>query len=47
MNNFFFLFVYMYILPRDQLKSKLSSIVDFTFKGAVITFIRLANNGAA
>ena len=30
-------------LPHDKLKFKLSSIVDFTFKGEDKTFIRLSN----
>ena len=34
-------------LPYDNLKSKLSSIVDFDFKGGDKTFNRLCNNGAA
>ena len=32
-------------LPRDKLKSKHSSIVDFAFKGGDKTFIRLSDNG--
>ena len=34
-------------LPHDKLKSKLSSIVDFSFKGGGKTLNRLSNNGAA
>ena len=34
-------------LPHDKLKSKLSSIVDFTFEGGDKNFIGLSNNGAA
>ena len=34
-------------LPRHLLKSKLSSIADFAFKGGDKTFIRLSNNVAA
>ena len=33
-------------LPHDKLKSKLSSIADFAFKGEDKTFIRLSNIGA-
>ena len=34
-------------LPHDKLKSKLSDIVDFLFKGGDKTLIRLSNNGTA
>ena len=34
-------------LPHDKLKSELSSIADFAFKGGDKTLIRLSNNGAA
>ena len=34
-------------LTHYKLKSKLSSIVDFVFKGGVKTFIRLSKSGAA
>ena len=36
-----------YNLPHDKLKSKLSPIVDFDFKGGDKTFIRSSNSGAA
>ena len=34
-------------LPHDKLKSKISSIVDYAFKGRDKTFFKLFNNGAA
>ena len=34
-------------LPHDKLKSKLSYIVDFLFKGGDKILIRLSNNGSA
>ena len=34
-------------IAHDKLKSKLSSVVDFTFKGGDKTFIRYSNDGAA
>ena len=34
-------------LAYDKLKSKFSSIIDFTFKGGNKTFIRLSHNAAA
>ena len=35
-----------YLMIKPELKSKLSSIADFTFKGGDKTFFRLSNNEA-
>ena len=44
--TFYFLTLYTK-LPHDKLKPKLSSIVDFAFKGGNKAFVRLSNNEAA